>query len=418
MTSSKEKKQQKVKKYLVFAGMFIAFGICMWWIFAPSQSGKDDKRQGVGYNDEIPAPSNQLLPDDKRKVYEMDNLKQRDNNRMLTLNDYSLFPEQEPEKTPEVDIDDAKPAVSQSAPSPIESSVSTYQDVSRSLGTFYVETYQHEQEILALEWRIQELEKKQEEETERQKLMDEQVALMEKSYEMAARYLPTPTQSNSEQKEIKSATSGKNGKTLKPIAVGNVRNDIISALPQEFSMDELTNLYNRPRNTDFITVDSRDNKTIENTIRACIHSDQSVLSGQSVFVRLLEAIHIGNSTVPENTILTGQASLQGERLNILISSIEQQGTIYPVELTAYENDGTSGIYIPAMMELDAVKEMIANMGTSMSGITITDNAGSQIAADLTRGLMQGTSQLFAKKLRMQKVNLKAGHNILLMAEKN
>lgn len=416
MTKNKERKQQEVKKYLVYAVMFIAFGCCIWWIFAPSKTAKDNQQKEQGYNDEIPAPSDQGLPGDKRAAYEMDNLEKRKGSRMMTLNDYSLFPEEESEK--EAVIGDAKPDVSQPAPSHIESSVSTYQDISRSLGSFYVETDQQEQEILALEWRIQELEKKQDEDAARQSLLDEQVALMEKSYEMAARYLPVATQPAAVSATLNADATAANGKKWIPVAIDNITNGIISALPQQYNTEELISRYDRPLNADFITVGVFNTSSEVNTIKACIHSNQSVLSGQSVFVRLLEAVRIDKSIIPENTLLTGQVTLQGERLHILISSIEHDGNIYPVELTAYDNDGTQGIYVPSMMELDAVKEMIANMGTSMSGITITDNAGSQIAADLTRGLMQGTSQLFAKKLRMQKVNLKAGHNILLMADRN
>ncbi|MDH8702718.1 hypothetical protein M2138_002087 [Dysgonomonadaceae bacterium PH5-43] len=55
------------------------------------------------------------------------------------------------------------------------------------------------------------------------------------------------------------------------------------------------------------------------------------------------------------------------------------------------------------------------MGTSMgSSITITDDAGSQLAADLGRSLIQGTSQFFSKKMREVKVTLKAGYKVLLL----
>ena len=65
---------------------------------------------------------------------------------------------------------------------------------------------------------------------------------------------------------------------------------------------------------------------------------------------------------------------------------------------------------------DLIKVVItANMGTSMgSSITITDDAGSQLAADLGRSLIQGTSQFFSKKMREVKVTLKAGYKVLLL----
>jgi hypothetical protein len=55
------------------------------------------------------------------------------------------------------------------------------------------------------------------------------------------------------------------------------------------------------------------------------------------------------------------------------------------------------------------------MGTSMgSSITITDNAGSQLLADLGRSIVQGASQYAGKKMRVVRVTLKAGHRVLLL----
>ena len=39
--ANKLKKRQEIRKYLVFAGMFLLFIGCMWWIFAPSGSGSE-----------------------------------------------------------------------------------------------------------------------------------------------------------------------------------------------------------------------------------------------------------------------------------------------------------------------------------------------------------------------------------------
>jgi conjugative transposon TraM protein len=85
-------------------------------------------------------------------------------------------------------------------------------------------------------------------------------------------------------------------------------------------------------------------------------------------------------------------------------------------MEVYDMDGMQGIFVPNPDEVTAMKEIAANMGTSMgSSITITDDAGSQLAADLLgRSLIQGTSQFFSKKMREVKVTLKAGHKVLLL----
>ena len=42
----------------------------------------------------------------------------------------------------------------------------------------------------------------------------------------------------------------------------------------------------------------------------------------------------------------------------------------------------------------------------------------QLASDLGKGLIQGTSQYIAKKMRTVKVHLKAGYRVMLYQEKN
>ena len=84
-------------------------------------------------------------------------------------------------------------------------------------------------------------------------------------------------------------------------------------------------------------------------------------------------------------------------------------------MTVYDMDGIRGIYVPNSDEIKAVKEIASQMGTSMgSSITITDDAGSQLAADLGRSAIQGTAQYVSQKMREVKVTLKAGYKVLLL----
>lgn len=413
--------KQKLKKYIVFGIMFLAFAGCMWLIFAPSEKDRLEEQRGAGFNDEVPSPLVDDIVDDKRNAYELDQLMKKREDGMITLNDYSSLLESE-KKQNEVIIKDMELENN----SPIQSSVATYQDINRNLGNFYqpANDEEQEQEILALEYRIQEMERKLEEKEKSQSSMDEQLLLMEKSYEMAAKYMPTnngmipqnnPSQISNDNNTGSVSTTNNNAKA-KVEALTQIAGHVASSLPQNYAVDDLVNLFDKPRNTGFHSLGAEEDAGKKNTIKACIHNDQTILSGQSVCMRLLEPIRVESCIVPRNTLITGQAVLQGERLDITVSSIEYSGNIYPVQISIHDNDGIRGIHIPASMEMDAFKEMVANMGTSMSSISITDNAGSQIAGDLTRGLIQGTSQLFAKKLRMIKVNLKAGHHVLLYPE--
>lgn len=50
----KLKQRQEIRKYLVFAGMFLLFIGCMWWIFAPSKEDRQEKEKNAGFNTELP----------------------------------------------------------------------------------------------------------------------------------------------------------------------------------------------------------------------------------------------------------------------------------------------------------------------------------------------------------------------------
>lgn len=436
--NSKEK--QKRKKYAVFAVMVLAFAACMWFIFAPSGADKEKQQQGVGYNKEIPDPTNNDMIGDKRDAYEQASLKERQSKDVLSLQDYSSMLGNSTDSGDQIDLitEETEPLRQKEDRSAIRNSVSSYQDINKTLGTFY-EKQKEDPEKEELREKMAELETRLREKDDRQSAMNEQVALMEKSYELAAKYMPQgqtygdiqyPNEGSfadegtsgmgaeaMKNKIVKSSAKNANEK-VKITPVRQVQDRMVSALKQNYSNDNLLFLYDQPRNLGFNTLKATEKPIERNTIKAGIHGDQTVMSGQSVFLRLLEPIQVDNATIPANTILTGQANLQGERLDILISSIEYEGAIYPVKITTYDTDGTKGVYIPASMELDALKEMAANMGNSMgSSFTMTQSAGSQIASDLTKGTIQGMSQYFAKKIRMVKINLKSGHKILLYPEK-
>ena len=51
-------------------------------------------------------------------------------------------------------------------------------------------------------------------------------------------------------------------------------------------------------------------------------------------------------------------------------------------------------------------------------MNFSTDAGAQLTADLGKGLIQGTSQYFAKKMRTVKVHLKAGYKVLLYQSDN
>lgn len=220
--------------------------------------------------------------------------------------------------------------------------------------------------------------------------------LMEKSYQLAAQYLGT---GNGGQAVIVDDSDKKDRKVM---PVNQVNRNVVSSLSA--SSSERT----------FSTAVGGRHQNFKNTISACVATDQSVMDGQSVRLRTLEPMWIGNSLLPKNTAIVGSARLQGERLEITIESIEALGCIMEVDLAVYDSDGQEGINIPNSMESDALKEIGANMGSTVgSSINISTNAGAQIVSDVGRGLLNGVGQYLTKKVRQVKVHLKSGYKVML-----
>ena len=296
--------------------------------------------------------------------------------------------------------------------SSIRTSADAYRDINRQIGSFYEQPEpEDDQKTLELEWRIQELERRAEEERKAKETADEQLRLMEKSYEMASRYLP---QEGGGAKSV--PVTETKGRTVSPVT--QVAEQVVSMLAQPMSDAEFMERYSRPHNMGFHTVTDQAHTAGRNSIRASIRRTVTVSDGKEAEIRLLEPVDVGGMYVPANTVLTATARINGERMELTVSSIAYKGTVVPVELEVYDPSGMKGISVPGSQELTALKEMAANMGSTMgSSINISTNAGAQLASDLGRGAIQGLSQYLATKFRTVKVTLKANHAVLLVAKK-
>jgi conjugative transposon TraM protein len=245
---------------------------------------------------------------------------------------------------------------------------------------------------------------------------DDQLALLEKSYELAAKYIPAG-QGISGSSENNTEENRKPERKTEVVPVSHIEEPVVSSLGQPVSDLEFVKQFSRERNLDFTTVPGKELSAGKNTINAVIHGDQTLVNGRSVVLRTTEAMRAGKRFIPRNTVLTGSGKISGERLEIMISSIELEGNIIPVSMRAYDTDGQPGIYIPGSMEMTAVKEIAGNMGQNLgSTINISQqNAGQQLLTDIGRGAIQGTSQYISKKTREVKITLKAGYRIFLLS---
>ena len=396
------------QKMIVLPAMVLVFLGAMWLIFAPS-SDKETQPGIGGYNTEIPDADQEdrHIIGDKVKAYAQKEMEERRASRSRSMQELGdMFAHEVKEAEIKTEPEPAKA----STPQTIRSSTAAYRDLNTTLGNFYEQPANEDKEMDELLERIASLETALENEKGRNSGMDE-VALMEKSYELAAKYMGG--QNRSESHSVRKA--GKN----RAMPVKQVAHRVVSALGQPMSNAEFVATHATERNYGFNTAVGGTAVSEKNTLSACINGAQSVTDGQAVKLRLLEPMAVADRIIPRNAALVGTARIQGERLGITVTSLEYEGTVIPVELAVYDTDGQPGIFIPNSMELDAVKEVAANMGGSLgSSINISTDAGAQLASDLGKGLIQGTSQYIAKKMRTVKVHLKAGYKVMLYQDEN
>lgn len=410
-----EEKRRRAR-YIIYPVFFLIFAACIWLIFSPSEKDRAEEEKGRGFNTEIPSPQQQQMEGNKRTAYEQEELTKKEKQRKGTFQEMaSLFGKAKndtvhlPDRMVELPEEPAEKRVG-SSHNTVRSSANAYRNMNHTLDNFYTRT--DDQEKRELLRRIEELEREQKTQKEpEENTMEEKMALMEKSYELAARYNGKQTATVSPVKDERKRTAAK--------PVKQVRQQVVSSLAQPMSDEEFISGFTGGRNMGFNTPVGKTLTSDRNTIPACVHGTQTVSDGQALRLRLLEPMVVDDRFIPKGTVLVGGTRIQGERLDIVINAVEYKGSVIPVELEVYDADGQQGILIPNSMEYDAVREIAANMGTSMnSSINISTDAGAQIASDLGKGVIQGVSGYISKKMRTVKITLKAGHKLLLYSPEN
>ncbi len=416
------KKKEQIKKILVYGGMVMLCLVSFYFIFKPSKEQVQAEQQKVGFNAELPDPRGAGIEADKIAAYELEDMRVKQEQKMRTLEDFTaMTTDDEEEEVVEIPEEprytgggSSYRSGSSSRSNSFSSSTSAYNNINATLGSFYEEP-REDPEKEALKAELEELKQSMAQQQNSQPTYADQVALLEKSYELAAKYMPSNTAATSEgaAEEVESTTrSGK----AKAQPVGHVTTPVVSALAQPVSDSAMIARLSQSAGGGFHTaVGEAPAETSRNTIKACVHGDQTITSGQSVRLRLLEAMRVGKYVLPRNTLITGEGSIKGERLDIEILQVEHNGTIIPVELTVHDNDGQAGIFIPGSMEASAAKEMAANLGQNLgTSISITNqSAGDQLLSEVGRGAIQGVSQYISKKMREEKVHLKSGYTLML-----
>ena len=411
-----KKQQDQLKKGLVFGGLGLLFALSMWFIFAPSGKEKTAAQQGL--NDSIPQATVEELPGNKLKAYEQGNKSAEEQQAKAEMAEVS------DEFAAQNAAEEAERVEASRSRSKIERSMQRYAENNRLLNDFYASD-PSEKEREELRSQVAELKNELAKKNDKEENEEErQLALMEKSYQMAAKYLPKSTPNNptalnnafaqAQERTIVAPSSDKQSEGTKAVEVLPERKQVVSSLSGTMSDADFVKMYGTMgRNLVFHSMNNEKKGVERNTIRVQIDHTLVLKEGDDVVLRLLENVCIGDLHLPRRSCI-----IAGHRMLILVKSIEHAGRILPIKLSAYDMDGQEGVYIPELENLSALKEMGANIGGTMgTSFTFASSAKDQIISETARGVMQGASQLLQKKLRTIKVTIKGGYKLFLMPTK-
>ncbi|EHQ44311.1 conjugative transposon protein TraM [Myroides odoratus] len=398
---------EKHKKHIVFALMGIVFLGVMYLLFKPVE------KELITHNDSVPEATTSAMPTDKVKAYEKElwEQKQQENeNQIHSLADYWNEPQDESNITYNHKDYNVEPTYT-----PYERSYQNYKQTQDVLGSFYSSTENPEADKLKKQ--IEELEKQLEEkDTPTAITMDNQLELMEKSFQMAAKYMPGGQPSNvsvpiNQTTSVKTIPSKKQAITV----IDKTSKEIVSSLVKPTSLQDFLPI-NFENNPTFYTAEGEHKTQIhKNSIKVSIKEDQVIINEGYIKLKLLESIVINGALLAEASTLIAKVKVNSGRLELIVNSIKIEETIIETELIGYDNYGQRGLEVLNLQEISASKEIIANMGqTAGTSISMSRSASDQIAGDLTKGLIQGVSGYFSKKVKAQRVTLKQGQELFLV----
>lgn len=318
-----QNKAEKLKKPLIFGLMGIVFVGCMYLIFKPSADKKEI--ENIGLNDAVPQATGAGLPDNKGKAYELEMLQQKEQekrNALLSLSDYwSTEDKDEPiDEFPEEDESYGYGGGGRNSGRSGNPALNSYRNAQSTLGSFYQD---NNSETMELRRQLDELkEQLAEKDIPKSVTVDDQLALMEKSYEMAAKYLPQNTNTGEAAPTGNTASGASTNQKEHFVAFTPTRKSTVSALYREPTDSEFLANWSETRNRGFYTAGSTEQAVQpKNSIKACVHDAQTVVGETGVRLRLLEPAQTPIRTIPQGTIVTANAKFQGGRLQLKITSI-------------------------------------------------------------------------------------------------
>lgn len=149
-------------------------------------------------------------------------------------------------------------------------------------------------------------------------------------------------------------------------------------------------------------------------IQAIIDENITGYADSRLRIRLMDDLLVGQHIVKKGTHVFARISgFSGQRVLLTITSIMHENNILPVRLEIYDNDGSSGLYVPASAFREFSREL---GGNTTQGITLQQQAenNSQLVMSAIQRMFQSTTTAVSKHIRKNRAKLKFNTMVYLI----
>jgi len=146
-----------------------------------------------------------------------------------------------------------------------------------------------------------------------------------------------------------------------------------------------------------------------NVIAAVVPSNETLVTGGTIPLRLAEDIRIHGVVVPRGQWVYGTVTINGDRMLVHVRSLRAGRNLYSTDLQVYDLDGLPGIYIPGMLSRDVAKE---SADEGVNGLNVLPY-GSSPGASAAEAGVQAAKTFIGRKIRLVRASVRAGYQVLL-----
>lgn len=411
---AKKRSKIETKKLLVYLSFVLIFLVVLWLILAPKDKGL------VGsdtLNTLVPESTDVEIEDDKTELYATE-----DQTRATEEKDSALVAQVTSASAVLPGMDGSAQA-SQTSQDEDKYGFNYKPDES---AYWTSELYQKQDEIETLKRENQELkdlaneymgyvEKMQEEskkEPSSEELLETYRRQKEIDYELAERYSP----------KEEPVDLSKTNPAVSKVQLQPSRLNVVSSLDAPMTDSLMIQRLSQDRNFGFYTMKNHSEEVSapRNALRVEVDRTVILKPGDYLTLRLQEEVWIDGAKLPRGARLVGVARLSGNRMKVIVNSIEYQDRIFSTELTAFDIDGQEGLYVPLSAETSAIREAAGAVAQSPmnGGISFNNSsAKEQILTDVARSLIRGGAGYVNKKVSEIRITIKAGYRLYLVPSK-